>query len=386
MKVAEDNVQASKAYVYGILWITGFLLLGIMGMNWFINPFGIWQSPRIHGINEFIDVSGYVRLYKMSHIPRLTNTQVYLLGASSVFKACYPARYFEISGLETYNAGFSGARISEIKSELEHAIKFNRHLKEVVLGLNWYMFHKTYEGITKEFPKNQVGVDAPDREVVFSALLSWDAVKRSIQTVQRNLQGIQYNSVDADGKMNESILRKEYQASLNLEQFAVDTVVQIPMFRNYELSKLTIDEYAEIVALCEMHGIKLQIYINPVHGIFLESIYKSGGWESFEDWKRCLVEIHPFYDFSHYSQIGSEAFSTERRYWRNTQHPMPLTGALVLQRLAGGHLPNEVGDFGFLVTKNNVESVLKNERRLREQWRENNRDVVQFVNTLVGQY
>lgn len=142
----------------------------------------------------------------------------------------------------------------------------------------------------------------------------------------------------------------------------------------------------KIVKLCQDHNINLVIYINPVHCIFGEGIYESGAGRIFEEWKRWIASVHPVYDFAHYSEIGTEPFSPKRQYWRNTQHPMPLTGDMVLRKLVGRKVPEEIGEFGYLLTESNVEEILEMERRNREIWRENNPETVLFAQNLVKQY
>ncbi len=383
-----NNERSSiKKYVYIVMIISSGLLLVCAGINWGVNPYGIWETKRINGINAFVNVTGYERLYKMIQIPKHENANVLFLGSSTVKKALYPQTYFKLTGMETYNAAFDAAQICEMKQEVEQAIRFNPKLKEIVIGLNWFMFHVKYEGVADNFPSGQVGTRLPSILLMGSFLCSMDALKDSIDVIKKNRTGeYWYNVIDDDGKMNVHHLEHEYETSTNIEQFSIDTIGHIPLFKACYLSEKNMEEYASIVELCKRNDIKVKVFINPVHSIFLESIYTAGVGEKFENWKRQLALIHPVYDFAHYSLIGNEPFSVTRKYWRNTQHEMPLTGDLVLMRLTDKTLPDEVGEFGLLLTKENVEEVLARERKLREHWRNNNPQIVQFVEEIIKRY
>ncbi len=373
----------SKKYVCGIVSISSIFITLIVCFNWLVDPYGVWQDRRIRGLNDYMQLSGHERAYKMINIARNKKIETIFLGSSCVYKALYPQAWNRFTDHEVYNAGFNGARVLEIKRMLEQAIEFHPELSEVVLGLNWYMFDKRYEGMEKEFPVVQVGWRFPVGERFWSTLVSMDAFKASVQTIRLTRKEEYISVIDADGKMNVAFLRNEYARSEDLDTFAMDTIGQIPMFKNYDLSEESMNEYASIIAVCEAAGINLKVYINPVHSIFLESIYAANGGRAFEEWKKQLAKLHPIYDFAYYSRIGNEPFSLHRVYWRNTQHEMPITGDLILARLAGQELPNDIGEFGFLLTADNVECVLERERGLRSCWKNENPDIVLYVEEIV---
>lgn len=375
--------KSFKQYVVNTLAIFGLISSMIVLFNWFIDPYGVWQRVRIHGINEIMNLSGHERLYKMIRLSYDEKLDVLFLGSSTVYNALYPKTYFSYTGKKAYNGGLNGANVLELKKELEQAIYFHPEMDEVIIGLNWFMFSTEYQGLPKAFPDNQIGWRFPVGRKCVDVLFSMDALNDSISTIRSSLTGNEHNLIDEDGKFNEYYISAFHAGSKDIEQFAADTIAQIPLFKTYCLSEESIQTFAEIIDICRAHDIELKVYINPVHSIFLESIYQSGGGEKFEEWKRLLASMYPINDFAHYSVISNEPFSSSRRYWRNTQHPMPVTGDIVLQKLGGG---DEKGKFGILLTDNNVEEILETERKVREIWREENSETVQFVEGLVNRY
>lgn len=380
------KIYPYKSYLKHFLFLLGTSFIFVITFNIFINPFGVWDVPKVHRINEFIDVSKYERLYKMIQVGRRSDTEVLLLGASSVKKGLAPITYENITGHKTYNAGLDGAYIDEIKHLVKQAICFEPNLQEIILCLNFYMFDEKKSARSEKtgFPIEQVGHLNPIGKQFVGVCFSNDALRASFKALKDNIFGrLKCSVIDEDGKLNNYHVRWTHERIKNEEQFAGDMVGQIPMFKNYCFSSSSMQSYIEILELCRINGIKLTVYINPVHSIFVECIYKSGGGDNFEEWKRQMAALHPIYDFAYISSVGNEPFSSSRRYWRQTQHSMPVTGDLIFARVVGNKLPSDIDEFGILLTKDNVEEMLQKERILHNRWQQENPDKVLFAEQLV---
>lgn len=360
-----------REYVVKYFTLCGILLALVIVFNFLINPFGVWDVPKFNRINCFLNVTKYERLYKMIQIARRTDTEALLVGASGVKKGMHPAAYEELTGLKTYNAGIDGGQMYDFRCIVEQAIIFEPELKHIILALNYFAFDDEFaqRGGAVYLPVEQVGHRIPVGKQLVGCLMSKDALRESMTVFLNNFLGVvSYSVIDDDGKTNAKPLASSYGRIRSLDDFAMEAKGQISMFTNFHLSKSAMDDYAEIVKLCANHSIELKVYINPVHGTFLECIYAADGGEMFEEWKRKLVEIHPVYDFAHFSVVGSEPFSNKRIYFRQCQHHMPITGEMVMHKVNGEALADNVEPFGVLLTVDNVNDYIEQNRRERTQW------------------
>lgn len=381
--MSSDNELDFKIYIHRTGLTTGILFVVIVLFNYFVDPYGVWQTSRINGINNYMTLTGYERLYKMIEVSRAKKIETLFLGSSTVYNALYPETWFKCTGRTAYNAGINSAHLLEIREILLQTIKFHPELKEVVLGLNWFMFSARWQGMDKTFPEGQVGWKYPLGKKAVITLFSKDALSDSISSIQES-QKNKDNTIDCDGKLNPEFLKKSYSSAGDLDKFSIDTKGMISLFRMHVASyPPMMDIYRSIIEICESNNINIKVYINPVHNTYLESIDACGANAYFEEWKRQLVKITPVWDFAYHSEVVNEPFSLSRRYWRHAQHPMALTGDFVLKKIAGKDLPKDVGEFGILLCENNVEESLAKEREAHEKWRQENQETVQSVKTIV---
>ena len=111
----------------------------------------------------------------------------------------------------------------------------------------------------------------------------------------------------------------------------------------------TLDEIRETVDLLKAHGIRLIVFINPIH----KATYLATGLETFFLFEKELSGITDFYDFS-----GLNSITTNNYYYYETSHYRPKVGALMLARMLNDGSLKVPADFGVLVTKGNIEQHL----------------------------
>jgi hypothetical protein len=102
-------------------------------------------------------------------------------------------------------------------------------------------------------------------------------------------------------------------------------------------------------------------------------------WSAFEDWKRQVVKITPIWDFSGYNSITSEPISDDMQNYLESSHYQEHIGNLVLNRMLNHEINKVPGDFGTLVTVENIEPQLAKIRAGREKWAKQNPDMVKLV-------
>ena len=111
----------------------------------------------------------------------------------------------------------------------------------------------------------------------------------------------------------------------------------------------TLDEIRETVDLLKAHGIRLIVFINPIH----KTTYLATGLETFFLFEKELSRITDFYDFS-----GLNSITTNNYYYYETSHYRPKVGTLMLARMLNDSSLKVPADFGVLVTRGNIEQHL----------------------------
>lgn len=110
-----------------------------------------------------------------------------------------------------------------------------------------------------------------------------------------------------------------------------------------------LEEIRETVDLLKAHGIRLIVFINPIH----KATYLATGLEKFFLFEQELSGITSFYDFS-----GLNSITTNNYYYYGTSHYRRNVGALMLARIFTDSSVKVPDDFGVLVTKLNIDQHL----------------------------
>ncbi len=129
---------------------------------------------------------------------------------------------------------------------------------------------------------------------------------------------------------------------------------QIPLL-HYEGNRIaqTIADIEKIKHLCDSRGIKLILFINPIH----KTALLHSDLSQFEEFKRKLASVSGFFDFS-----GCNSITTDNYYYYETTHYRYLVGDLMIQRMFDRDAAAVPSDFGIFVTKTDIEEHLKNLR------------------------
>ncbi len=128
-------------------------------------------------------------------------------------------------------------------------------------------------------------------------------------------------------------------------KYAKDTRFQEAMITQGDRTGKTLEEIRETVDLLKAHGIRLIIFINPIH----KATYLATGLEKFFLFEKELSNITSFYDFS-----GLNSITTNNYYYYETSHYRRNVGALMLARMFDDSSVKVPADFGVLVTRKNI--------------------------------
>ncbi len=115
-----------------------------------------------------------------------------------------------------------------------------------------------------------------------------------------------------------------------------------------------LEDLRNTVELAKAHGIRLIIFINPIH----RTTYLYADPEQFFRFEKKLSQITDFWDFS-----GLNSVTTNNYYYYETSHYRPIVGDMIIARIFGEKDTAVPADFGVLVTPENIEQHLEALRR-----------------------
>lgn len=376
-----------KKYTINLLVSLLAVLLLIMGINWFVNPFDIFYSAEIEGFNKYKPALGrYERLSKTYQVRKLKPDYI-ILGSSRALAV--PADYLVPDQMSGFNLALASGSTYEQMRMFQHAHAVNK-LKRVIIGVDERLrsdvqqdflegrLEVTPDGVTK------VGLSRDIVQDIIAGLISSDALRASLKTIKKQPQaGIE-----------------EY-----LRQDKVERVFNAgghrQMFWNMEASVLDLFEEADSESCYQQDdqgggadtkarhyfqamleraytdNIDFYVFFPPVHARIYETWCLGGMWGQIEDTKRDVVAMveetaqrfgkkpFPVWDFSGYNSVTTEPVpekgdrkSLMRGYWEGS-HYSRLTAGFVLDRMFGGDAA-EPDDFGVLLTGENIDEHLRN--------------------------
>jgi hypothetical protein len=377
-KLNKSSLKTQKYRRFNWLFLSAALtpLLSIGLFNFVIDPYDVFNTPRIAGINELKPKKfTHDMLFKAVEITRVKPT-VLFLGSSRVQWGLDPT-YFNLPGQETaYNLGLQRANMYEVKRYFDHAITNQPNLKKVVLGIDFWMFSETIKN-TPAFSEDRLEKQQISFQDALNVLFSLDAFESSQATLMDNLKNSKENLTVGSGKIliqgnvfSNGILKvdKSRKNPGSVANFTKGLTNSIAYSSPFKLSQERLQLLRAIVETCQQKGIALTIFISPSHATDMEGLHVLGLWSEFEQWKREVSKIAPIWDFSGYNSITTELIAKNMKYYLDSSHYRKETGDLILNRLLSSKENTVPDNFGVLITAENIEAHFAKIRSDREKW------------------
>lgn len=383
-------MQIYKHYLK-IYCLTIFSCVSLLAIcNWFINPYGIFKSPVLPGINVTKpEMCSHLRLVK-SITPAWIKPKSIILGASTAETGLdpeHPAWKFK----PIYNLALSGANLYEVMRYYQH----DRAIcppRQIVLVLDFFMFNAHLRN-RADFDENLLSVDQNEKKVygisqtLFATLFSFDALKASYQTI---ISQDQCNTFLSNGQLEWSYrsvyVQKQggyHKTFLKAESYFKE--IFFPNSGKYSFEsgngKSSFNYLNKILSDAESDGSSVILVISPSHVRLLEAYYLAGLWPKFEEWKSKIVHlaslhsknnpiaVWDFSDFNIYTTEEMPSYSTSEMqwYWDDFHYKKPL-GDLILNRIFNYNAKESSSSFGYLLYPKNLESNLMKIRKQRRAW------------------
>jgi hypothetical protein len=374
----------NKSYLkfYRLLLVTIVALLStVAGINWLVDPYGIFKTKEIKGLNQNKPQrADNDRLFKAADIIHIRPKTI-LLGSSRMRQGIDP----DYSSLKNnspspiYNLGLNGSNIYELRRYLEHTLVNNPDLERVIIGIDFFMFNENL-ALQPAFDEDRLGKTYIIPKDLLNTFWSLTALSDSKKTFLSSWKlRHQTNSFD----QRDNGFSPYENPKLKDQEWRFKTAINVyfDFHHQHHLSPELLQEFQKIVNICQENKIDLKVFISPSHAIQWESIAATGRWNSFEQWKREMVKVHPVWDFSGYNTITTEPLSQDQlmENYTDSSHYTPKVGYLVLNRIFGENQSTVPDDFGILLTQDNIEQQLSQIRFLRNVWQNKHPQEVQLV-------
>lgn len=328
--------------------------IAIASFNYCMDRFGVFNGETKEELETLNN-----RFVKMKYL--LTNHNhdkydSYLWGSSRVMKIDT-----FVTGKKTYNMGdsleFPQDCLEQLKILLHQGVK----IRTVYLGIDDYAYVTDRGSIMAELYRRDYSEDWKENWKYYAEVLfSVDLVKAEIKDwinprvngkVLLAKNGMVYVPDDV-----EFLIEKIPDKHVKEDKFNEPTYLP---FKGTEKFDQCLDSIKEIKMLCDANGIQFIPFFNPQH----MTTYLNDDMELMNRFKKELVEISPFWDFS-----GVNYMTANNYFWYETSHPRAFICDKILDTVSGQNQMTWVPDFGVYVTEDNVDAFCENAVRDREAY------------------
>ncbi|MFM2409024.1 MAG: hypothetical protein RL358_1766 [Pseudomonadota bacterium] len=378
-----------RNHLFHICIGTFIALVALAGFNYLIDPYNIWNSPKIRGLNTAQSELGtHERIYKTVGLARHPADTV-ILGTSRSDIGLNP----DHPALESkaINLAISAQPNRETR-KLFDALSDKQEINTFVIGLDFFVSNN----LLSEPPDFVVENFSHSRE--WKLALSGSTLKDSALTILKRKallsdtwseHGLRLWSAQyiKDGGGHRKLMKASENGYLSQLYLPVPSCSYDISSTNGRLPQL--EEIRAIFARAHRDHITLKLLISASHARQWETLAAGGLWGKWEEWKHRLVKMNeeeaqragqpvfPLWDFSGYHSISTETVpalgdtTTMMRWYFDSSHYTPAAGDLVLDRIFDYKSPSRTvpDDFGVLLTSKNIEAHLVSIRAAREHYR-----------------
>jgi hypothetical protein len=338
----------------------------IASVNYVVDPYGVYHySGKSFNYNKIIESDPYlIKTFQSKKV----QPETIVLGTSRAMRINPPA-VKRITGNRAYNLGLSAATPYINYKYLEYAIKVDKNLNTIFLGLDFEVFNSNFSNHANYverrlnsplYMQDLLATLLSDKALIDSGKVVIDNINHTTRFTEHRFIG--------DGSFDETFVFPP--------NFNQATLQVIPTA--FQISSDSMNYIKKIKELCDQYHLKLYIYISPVHAILLETYWQNEIWDSFEEWKRQLVNIATIWDFSGYHEISMSSLNESENY-NDLSHFSNKIGDLILYRMLAEETNKVPAYFGVRITPDNIEDHLKKLRTDRNQWPERNENMFNLL-------
>lgn len=358
-----------QANNYLVCWascvLVGMALIALL--NWWVDPFSIFNAPTIAGINA--NKPGFVGHLRLTHAYRVEKLEpeCTIFGTSRAGRGLSPDQP-ALAGLGCYNMAVPSMSMYEIRRYFQH-VQAIKPQKLAILSLDLRVFHPEPDtsgafselrlAVTADGQKqfNLFSAKLPD---LASSLLSISGLQASLSTVRKQSWG--KDTLAANGFWQP--LTEDFDHIKTFRYYTRNYVQQFKEMRQNEAGfRKSLDDFRYLLRDAYSAGVEMKVLIHPAHAWYWQTLWLSDLWSRFEEMQREIVAInaeeasraqhqpYPIWDFSGsygptLEPVPSEQGKPMYWFWEPAHYKKTL-GYKLLDRIMGSQ-PSTGGfnDFG----------------------------------------
>lgn len=356
-------------------WLKLWLLLSIViilfigGLNYIIDPNGLNHFFNKEGLNSHKKTNtGYTYRFK-TNIVRDRDFDILLLGTSRIGVMNPEIVKNYIDG-DVFNFEIP-ASTTEIQHKLfMYTLKYNQ-IKTLIYGIDFMSFNesRTIKKDFKTFYKLQKRIEEQKKIKNYDLYFNIETLIKTIVVMYRNM----FNKILIEEKYLVSNGMRDYvnyQDQLDRGVFNINKEINSSLelyfkskggiYQDYKFSKKYLQYFKKTIDYCKNNKINVIVYIPPMSSEHFDAIHAANYFDDFEKFKRELVKITNYTDFTGHNSITENKMN----YWDSSHLKMELTPIIMEKLLKSDDKDKEEVflDFGISVNKSNIDHHLKRQK------------------------
>ena len=365
--------------------ITGTIIVAvaiIAGFSYYKDYYEVFHGAEESEIKNEGFNERFVKMEYLLKDNRFQKYDSYLCGSSRIMKTDP-----DITGLETYNIGVSSALPDDCLLQLKVLLKNQAPVKVLYYGLDDFTYTSYWEQATHSINRVPYKINPIENWGYYFQLLTdfGNFQYRVGAKINRIFKHKGNQSTQVKTMVRQSgvfimengmyIVPEEIERNIeenpyeyiNQEKF-MQPCIEFPELdrKSKDISQGNEIRFRECMStikkikqLCDENHIRFVPFFNPHH----MTTYLNDDMELMNRFKKELVKISPFWDFSGVNYVTSNNY-----FWYETSHPRAFICDKILDTVSGQNQMTWVPDFGVYVTEENVDAFCEKAVRDREAY------------------
>lgn len=330
-----------------------FFVLMITVSNYAIDFYNVFRGSEKEMITENEVNDRFVKMEYLQRSQHFEKYDSYLWGSSRVMKADV-----YLTGKRTYNMGEAGGMPEDCLRDLKQLRAHGAPIDTVYLGLDDFSYAGGLSfGILWHPYEQDLGKRCKYyAEMLFTPEIVkiWGQEKLKCHPTGATL--LYQNGMYLVPQEMEAQIEKNPMEYVREKKFDIPEKYEFGEDSRFEDCMETI---REIKQFCNENGIQFVPFFNPQH----MTTYLNDDMELMNRFKKELVKISPFWDFSGVNYVTSNNY-----FWYEASHPRAFICDKILDTVSGQNQITWVPDFGVYVTEENVDAFCEKAVRDRESY------------------
>lgn len=348
-----------RTYSFVVAVLVGLSMGLVAGLNWLIDPFNIFDSPRIVGVNAAKPFAYYYEQQSKSYRIERLRPEALILGNSRPNFGLDP-EHPVWKGLLAYNAAYGGGSLFGAIEYYKQASRLGR-LRQIVLAVDIDMMRRGKRALSPMVgnPDNffkSASSGAGSRlggadGIRWATLFSLDSTIVSLKTLECQRTPQKFELLKSGlVRVNPGLLGKSIPQRFEAVEARWARFIYHPDEKGkatYVLAPRRLNAFREILRLAYSQGVAMTVMINPSHARKYVLYRQAGLEDQIFAFKRALVQINedearqagripfPIWDFFNFNQYTTEPVPDGMfmRWWIDASHYTPELGSKLMDRM-----------------------------------------------------